>query len=96
MLFCAFVLAPSRGVSDLRVDFITSKSVTFSWVPPMRVDWNGIITSYVINYTTVDQFIRPSLIDSYSLMPANFTNNPNPQVGNSKLLFYNKSIFLSF
>lgn len=83
---CSFVncsLAPSEGVVNLNAVAITSTAITVSWVPPTRANWNGLITSYLITYSTVDEFIRPSITNTSFLLPNNFTNSNDPRTANS-------------
>ena len=37
---------PSGPPSDVKIDAISSTSISMSWKPPAILDWNGIITTY--------------------------------------------------
>ena len=58
-------------------DFVTMRSVAFSWLPPPRKHWNGLLSEYTLTYEALDAGFAPS--GDKTLESANFVNDPSPR-----------------
>ena len=62
---------------DLISESTLMTSVTLTWLPPPRQEWNGLLSAYTVIYEPQDD----GLVDSgnSSLQSVDFRNDPHPR-----------------
>ncbi|XP_064396510.1 phosphatidylinositol phosphatase PTPRQ-like isoform X2 [Halichondria panicea] len=58
--------APAQSVSNIIAIADSSTSVNLTWIPPPRTFWNGPITSYIIDYTPVNNCSNEQVAINYT------------------------------